>query len=439
MEVVIMIAQLLLGISILVGLHEAGHMLTAKFFGMRVEKFFIGFPPKVFGKTIGETEYGIGAIPMGGFVKISGMVDESLDTSTLSAEPEPYEFRAKPAYQRLIVMLGGIIVNIITGIVVFAMLVYSNGERYLPASEAKFGIVAGKLAQEIGLKDGDKITAVNDKPIDRFYDVLNPDALLGNNATYTINRNGEVLKIAIPNDLAEKLSAPEYKNQEFIAPARPFEVGALRGGFPAAKAGVLKGDNITAVNGVQTPFFHILQRELEANKGKEVKLSIERAGNNLTLNATVTSDGKLGFTPELLLKEATIQYGFFESFPKGVVMAYDIFSMQIKGFGKIFKGEVSASNSFQGPIAMAQDLYGGIWDWGNFWRITGLISLALAFFNLLPIPALDGGHAMFLLYEMVSGRKPSDRFMEGAQKVGMALLLSLMVFVIFNDIFKRLF
>ncbi len=439
MEVVVMIAQLLLGISILVGLHEAGHMIAAKFFGMRVEKFFIGFPPKVFGKTIGETEYAIGAVPLGGFVKITGMVDESLDTATLSTEPEPYEFRAKPAWQRLIVMMGGIIVNIITGIVIFAMLVYSNGERYLPASEAKFGIVAGSLAKEMGLQDGDKITAINGKPYDRFFDVLNPDVLLGSGGSYTIERAGQILEIPIPVDLAEKLSSKEYKGQEFIAPARPFKVGALRGGFPAAKAGVLTGDYIRTVNGIPTPFFHSLQKELEANKGKKVELGIERNGQAISLKAEVTEDGKLGFTPEMLLKEATLEYGFFESFPKGMVMAYDIFSMQIKGFGKIFKGEVSAGNSLQGPIAMAQDLYGGIWDWNNFWRITGLISLALAFFNLLPIPALDGGHAMFLLYEMASGKKPSDKFMEGAQKVGMALLLSLMVFVIFNDIFKRLF
>lgn len=438
LDIIVMVGQLLLGISILVGVHEAGHMLAAKAFGMRVEKFFIGFPPKVFGFTKGETEYGLGALPLGGFVKISGMIDESLDTKQLATEPEPWEFRAKPAWQRLIVMLGGIIMNVITGILIFTCMVYSQGEKFYPASEVKYGIKAGNLAQQMGLQTGDKIVAINGKPYKKFSDVMSPDLLLGSNNYYNVDRNGQQLEIAIPNDLIDRL-ADRRTQADFIDPIYPFEVERVVGGSPASKAGVQAGDRITNIGGKPIRFYHELQQTLQEFKGKTVDLQLERNGQTLPAKATVNEDGRLGFMARPLLKDSTLQYSFLGSVPRGAQMAWDIVYLNVKGFGKIFKGEVSASNSVQGPIAMAQDLYGGTWDWMNFWRITGLISMALAFFNLLPIPALDGGHVVFLLYEMVAQRKPGLKFMELAQKTGMVLLLALMVFVFFNDIFKRLF
>ena len=433
-----MIGQLLLGLSILVGLHELGHLLAAKYFGMRVEKYSIGFPPKVYGVQIGETEYSLGAIPLGGFVKISGMIDESLDTEKMKGPPEPWEFRAKPPGQRLVVMMGGILVNLLTGIVIYSLMVYVYGETYLPSREARFGIVAHPMAQAIGLRTGDRILQINGKSFERFTDVISPDLLLGSNGNYTVERGGKVLNIAIPNDLIEKLSA-EKTNKLFVSPIAPFKVGRVQSGMPAEKAGVKAGDKITSVSGTPIAFFHELQDQLLLHKGQDIKIGIERNDLPLTLEAKITDDGKLGFQPELMLKEDKLHYNLAQSVPKGFTMAFDVIWLNVKGFGKIFKGEVSASNAVSGPISMGKDLYGGVWDWQNFWRITGMLSMVLAFMNFLPIPALDGGHVLFLLVEIVSGRKPSDKFLESAQKVGMFLLLGLMAFAIFNDFFKILF
>jgi len=434
MEIIVMIGQLILGLSILVGLHEMGHLLAAKAFGMRVEQFSIGFPPKIFGRKFGETEYTLGAIPLGGFVKISGMVDESLDKNQLAGPPQPWEFRSKPAWQRLIVMMGGIIVNVITGIIIYSAIVFTYGESYLPAREARYGIVAHDLAQQIGLQTGDKILEVNGKSLEKFSDIASPELLLGSNSQYTVERNGDILNIPVPNNLVDVLSSG--KDKLFVSPIAPFSVGKVSSGMPAERAGIKDGDYITTVAGKPVKFFHELQAALEAQSGKKVPIEIVRNSQTQTVTANITSDGKLGFMPKFLLKEDTQQYTFIESVPRGAKLAVDVVWLNIKGFGKIFRGEVSATNAVSGPIAMAKDLYGGLWDWQNFWRITGLLSMVLAFMNFLPIPALDGGHVMFLLWEMVTRRKPSDKFMEGAQKVGMALLLSLMVFAVFNDVFK---
>lgn len=433
-----MIGQFILGLSLIVAIHEAGHMLTALWFGMRVEKYYIGFPPKVFSFEKNGTEFGLGAIPLGGFVKISGMIDESLDTANLSAVPEPWEFRAKPAWQRMIVMLGGIIFNVITGIIIFAGMFAINGEKVLTIKEAKYGIVASEIAQSMGLQTGDRIVKINDKPIVRFYEVLGDEVVFGSQAYYNVLRDGQEIKVAIPKNLLERLSEQRFQ-KEFISPRSPFSVGRVQGGMPAAKAGLLTGDVILAVNDVQTPFFDQFQTELRKNANKIVLLTVKRAANELELKCNVTTDGRIGFEFVSGLNTETITYSWFEAVPRGVTFAAEIIGTNIKGLSKIFTGEVSASNSIQGPISMAQDLYGGIWDWGNFWRITGLISIVIAFMNLLPIPALDGGHVVFLLFEIITGRKPSERFLEIAQRVGMVLLLSLMAFAFFNDIIKRLF
>ncbi len=432
-----MIGQLLLGLSILVGLHEFGHLLAAKMFGMRVEKYSIGFPPKLFGMQYGETEYSIGAIPLGGYVKIAGMVDESLDLEKLKEEPKPWEFRSKPAWQRLIVMMGGIIVNVITGILIYTGLVFTYGESYLPAREARYGIVAHELAKQIGLQTGDRILEINGRPFERFSDVASPDLLLGSNGYYTIEREGEINKISVPNNFIETLSTS--RGEQFISPIAPFKVGKVQSGSEADKAGLQGGDLIVGVNETPVRFFHELQDALQANKGKQVSLRIERGNNKVDLKSGVTEDGKLGFQPELLLKEDKIQYGMGESFVRGTALAFNVVWLNVKSFGKIFRGEVNFSNSVSGPIAMAQDLYGGLWDWQNFWRVTGFLSMILAFMNFLPIPPLDGGHVLFLTYEMIVRRKPSDKFLETAQKIGMVFVLSLMVYVLFNDVVKRIF
>jgi regulator of sigma E protease len=437
MDIVIMVGQLILGLTILVGLHELGHMLAAKWFGMRVEKYAIGFPPKIFSKKIGETEYMLGLIPLGGFVKISGMVDESLDTEALKKDPEPWEFRAKPAWQRLIVMMGGIIVNVITGIVIFIALTYHYGESYLPASEVKYGVQPNEIGQDIGFRTGDKIVAVNGQPLEKFDDVYSMDMLLGRDSYYTVERNGDRLNIPIPADFMDRM-ADNKERMFFVQPRVPFTVGEVVPGSAAAAAGLKAGDFIKSINGESVAFFNEFQATMQKYAGKPIAIEVERGGKEVELKGTANEDGTLGFYHKPMLEYATRDYSLGESIPMGANQAFGVITANLKGFGKIFRGEVSASKSLSGPIGIAQ-IFGDTFNWYKFWSITGMLSMVLAFMNFLPIPALDGGHVVFLTYEMISGRKPSDNFLENAQKVGMVLLLGLMAFAIFNDVFKIIF
>ena len=432
-----MVGQLLLGLSILVGLHELGHLLTAKLFGMRVEKFSIGFPPKIAGFQWGDTEYSIGAIPLGGFVKISGMVDESMDTAQLASEPQPWEFRVKPAWQRLIVMLGGIIVNVITGIIIFVTLVYSNGETYFSRDQViENGIVAYEYGEAIGLKTGDKVLDVNGQPYQSIGELSSGSALLSENGYYTVDRQGEKIKVEIPKGFINSFNSEEAFNK-FIAVRFPFEVGVVDPGTGAEKMGIAAGDQIIAVNGSPITYFDEMHTALQQVKNQSVSLVRRRGAQVDTLNVPVSADARIGIAVKPLLEPVRREYGFMEAFSRGTSRAFGAVIVNAKALGKMFTGEVSTKN-VSGPIGMAK-IYGNQWDWVKFWSITGLISMILAFMNLLPIPALDGGHVVFLLYEMVSGRAPSDKFLEYAQKVGMVILLGLMVFAIGNDILKLIF
>ncbi|MDO9553998.1 RIP metalloprotease RseP [Rhodonellum sp.] len=434
MDTLIMVGQLLLGLSILVGLHELGHLLTAKMFGMRVEKFSIGFPPKIIGFQWGETEYSIGAIPLGGFVKISGMVDESMDKDQLSAEPQPWEFRSKPAWQRLIVMLGGIIVNVVTGIIIFVVLVHQRGETYYSRDQViENGIVAYEIGQQIGFQDGDKVLDINGQPYVSINELSGGEALLSSGGYYSVDRGGEVVKIDIPRGFINSFSNEESMSK-FINIRFPFEIQEVAPKSAAEAIGLQKGDKIIAVNDRPIEYFNELQTSLGELKGEKAELTIQRNGEILSKTADVSEEGTIGIAINSLLSPVVKKYAIGESIAKGTQRAFGVVIVNAKALGKMFTGEVSAKN-VSGPIGMAQ-IYGNQWDWVKFWTITGLISMILAFMNLLPIPALDGGHVMFLLYEMISGRSPSDKFLENAQKVGMVLLLALMVFAIGNDILK---
>ncbi|WP_026210574.1 RIP metalloprotease RseP [Flexithrix dorotheae] len=435
MEGLIMAAQLLLGLSILVGLHELGHLVAAKVFGMRVEKYSIGFPPKIFGVKVGETEYSIGALPLGGFVKISGMIDESLDTHQLATEPKPWEFRSKPAWQRLIVMLGGIIINVITGIIIFIGLQYFLGDRYFSVDEVnKHGIYVTELGEEIGLQDGDKIIKLNGKEFENFNDARNPNFLLETGSFYTVLRNGKEVDIPIPADFIGRLSDKNV-NKNFMDIRIPFKVEKLQQGSNAEKGGLKADDVIVAVNDQPINYLHEFRAVLQSNKNKEVAVKVKRDEGEKLLNIQVDKKGEVGFFIKYLLEPSIKNYSLSESVKLGTVEAFAVITVQLKAFNKIFQGDVSASDSLSGPIGIAQ-IFGGTWDWVKFWTITGMLSMVLAFMNLLPIPALDGGHVVFLSYEIVSGRPPSDKFLEASQKIGMVLLLCLMVFAFGNDIYK---
>ncbi|MDW7695513.1 RIP metalloprotease RseP [Flammeovirgaceae bacterium SG7u.111] len=438
MEGLVMAAQLILGLSILVGLHELGHLIAAKAFGMRVEKYSIGFPPKIWGIKLGETEYSIGSLPLGGFVKISGMIDESLDTDHLNSEPEPWEFRAKPAWQRLIVMLGGIIVNVITGIFIFICLVYFLGESYTSVEEAnKHGIYVNELGMELGLQRGDKIVKVNGQEFSNFSDVRNPKYLLETDASYTVLRDGKEVVIPIPSDFLDRMSEREGSGS-FIEVLEPFFVQEVIEKSNAEIAGLKNGDKIVEVNNTPIVYFQDFRSALRNNEGEVVSMTVVRENEGeKELTVQVNEDGTVGFYPGSMLERSRFHYGLGESVQKGTQDAFSVIAVQLKAFKKIFSGDMSASKSISGPIGIAK-FFGGTWDWIRFWTIAGMLSMVLAFMNFLPIPALDGGHVVFLSYEIISGRPPSDKFLETSQKVGMVLLLSLMVFAFGNDIYKAL-
>lgn len=440
MDWMISLAQLLLSISILVAVHELGHLVAAKYFGMRVEQFSIGFPPKIWSFKKGDTEYAISAIPLGGYVKISGMIDESLDTEAMKEPPKPWEFRSKPAWQRLIVMLGGIIVNVLVGILIFIGITYFYGDSYLLKDKINEhgGFVVGAAGESIGLQTGDKIVKINGRDYRYFQELVDPNNLLADNASYTVERNGQEVIISIPPDFIQRFNRKEGL-ANFLWYRFPSVVEEVVPGTVAARVGLQKGDVLKAVNG-QPVYFHDEVTKMVRSRTDSVAFTIERNGESLSFKEKFTGQQAIGFYARLPLEflseaEERIQYGFFQSIPLGTARAFTTLVVQVKAFGKIISGVLSPKESLSGPIGIMQ-AFGRTWQWERFWSLTGVLSLVLAFMNLLPIPALDGGHVMFLGYEIISNRKPSDKFLERAQKAGMVFLLTLMVLIFANDIIK---
>ena len=440
MNGLILTAQLLLSLTILVGLHEFGHFLFARIFKIRVNKFYIFFDflfPlsnvlnfSLFKKKVGETEYGLGWFPLGGYVDIAGMIDETKDASQLSSEPQPWEFRSKPAWQRLLVMLGGIIVNIILGMIIFSAVKYTWGDvDYSKDVINKAGIYTYPMAESIGLKTGDKIIAINGKDYQYYSNIL--ESLISENTTFTVQRDSEQIEIPVPNELIDELAS----KQNFIAPLFEFTVGAVSKGSPAEKSGLRAGDKIVSMNGEPVDYYQLFSPKIRENAGKKIELGLERDGKLLTIQPTVSEDSIIGFNPSPALEVTKSKYGLGQAIIKGSKEALSIIPQQINGFARIFKGHISPKNALSGPVAIAS-MFSPKWDWEIFWKLTGMISMALAFINALPIPALDGGHVIMLLYEMISGRKPSEKFLERAQQVGTFILLALMIYVLFNDTLK---
>lgn len=440
METIVQIAQLLLALSILVGIHEGGHMLTAKMFGMKVEKFFIGFPPTIFSFKKGETEYGLGAIPLGGFVKISGMIDESMDKEQMAKPPQPWEFRSKPAWQRLIVMLGGVFVNVVAGVIAMVILTYNTGDEYIPSEVVlKSGIQAFDYGEQFGFKTGDIILDVNGESYERFSEVTNPSVFLESDAYYTVLRDGEKLRIDVPSDALDIMSSDKGFRANYLNPRLPFLVAypkdeEYQANSNAKNAGIQMGDKITYIESTKIDYWDQMRPTLSNYAGKSVTVKVDREGQSMEFNMAVNADTTIGIMVGSTLETAVKDYTFGEAVTKGTGDAFGMVILNARAMGKMFTGGLSA-RSLSGPIGIVE-MFPKTWDWNAFWFTTGFISMILAFMNLLPIPALDGGHVMFLLYEMISGKAPSDKFLEGAQKVGMIILLGLMVFVFGNDILK---
>ncbi len=441
-----MVGQLLLGLSILVILHELGHFLAARAFGIRVDKFYLFFDAwgfSLFKFNYKGVEYGIGWLPLGGYVKIAGMIDESMDTEQMAGEPQPWEFRSKPAWQRLIVMLGGVFVNIVLGIFIFWMLTAKFGESYIPAENIKYGIVPGAMGQKMGLQAGDKITAINGQPVVKFEDLMTAKVLL-DHTVLTVQRGAEKLELTVPANAINDLSDEGLDGFISPLPRTKFAIDSVVQGSGAQLAGLTKGDSVIAVNGVAIQFYDQLQAELKKSAGKSAVLDVKRANELKQLTVAVNKEGKLGAKAGgfgisakfELPDEKTIDYGFFGSLPIGAAKAWGTFATNAKAIGKVFKGDAKFDKVVGGPVKIAT-MFGSTVNWLKFWTLVGFLSMVLAFTNLLPIPALDGGHAVFLIIEMIKGKPLSDKFLERAQIVGFVILITLMVFTFGNDIVKQ--
>lgn len=442
MDILVQAAQLLLSLSILIVLHELGHFLPARLFGTRVEKFYLFFDYKfsLLKWKKGETEYGIGWIPLGGYVKISGMIDESMDKDQMAKPAEPWEFRAKPAWQRLIIMIGGVTVNLLVGFIIYSMILFVWGTKELPVTSAENGFYYDTLLLDNGFKQGDKILMVGDqKPYDtrEFANLL----FLGDHKSVTVDREGATMVIDLPENMTEQLlENSNSKGTPLAFPRIPFIVGDIEKGSPAEKAGLKIGDQVVKVNDQDTPFQFEAQNAIQGTKDKPVKLAVlAKDGTQREVVVNKLDDNRVGVAlvnPGDVLVTVKHQYSFLSAIPAGVNFGMEILGDYVKQFKLVF---TKAGVKQLGGFATMGKLYPKTWDWAKFWERTALISIILAFMNILPIPALDGGHIIFLLWEMIAGKPAPEKVMEYSQYVGMFLLLGLMLFANGNDIFRAFF
>lgn len=436
MVILIKVVQLLLSLSILVIFHEFGHFIAARIFKTRVEKFYLFFDPwfSLFKFKKGDTEYGVGWVPLGGYVKISGMIDESMDKEQMKLPPQPWEFRSKPAWQRLIIMLGGVTVNILLAIAIYISILTIWGEQFLPTSEVKYGIAVDAMGKQMGLRNGDKIVSIDHKQVDEF-SAIPKEIILEQPKTIQVIRDNEKMDITIPAGFVSKLI--QSKSVEFITVRYPFAAGKFVLGSAAEKAGMKLNDQIVGINDSLFPYFDEFRAALQRYKNQKANILVVRFGDTLKLPMTVPADGRIGVYNKPLSEYFKLKdksYTIFTAIPAGFSMTFEKTGDYLKSIKLLFKQE-KAYESVGGFISIGS-LFPDAWDWWTFWSWTAFLSIMLAVINVLPIPALDGGHVMFLIYEIVFRRKPGDKFMEYAQITGMILLFGLLIFANLNDILK---
>ncbi len=443
MGVVIQIGQLLLSLSILIILHELGHFLFARLFKTRVEKFYLFFDPwfSLFKLKRGETEYGIGWLPLGGYVKISGMIDESMDREQLKQPPQPYEFRSKPAGQRLLIMLGGVLVNLVLGFIIYSAVLHTWGEKYLPNKNLKDGIwVVDSLANEIGFQNGDQIISIGGTEPKRFEDIYQ-EVIFG--GTVKVMRNNQVDSFVLPRDFIGKLV--EERNVLLFYPRIPFIFRQVPDSSINAKSGIQEKDQLISINGVQLKYFDQFQSIADTLKPGTIQATILRKGDTIPLTLQLSAKKKLEVFPFIpseteleklgVYQLETRTFTLLQSIPAGFKKAGDRLGFYIRQFKVIFDFKSGAYKGL-GGFGTIGGLFPKEWSWQAFWEITAFLSLILAFMNILPIPALDGGHVAFLLYEIITRRKPSEKFMERAQIVGMVIIFGLLIYANTNDILR---
>ncbi len=435
MDILIKTGQLLLSLSILVILHEFGHFFFAKLFKTRVEKFYLFFDPwfSLFKYKKGDTEYGVGWLPLGGYVKISGMIDESMDKEAMKEAPKPYEFRAKKAYQRLLIMIGGVLVNFLLAFFIFWMILFKWGEGYIDVKDATYGLAFHPMAKEIGLQDGDVVTSVDTFKIKTANDIA-AHILLEDAKQMTVKRGDSVFKLEIPAGYGQRLLENEVKSLAVVR--MPFVVDSVIKGDNADLAGIMAGDSVVSVNHNEAAFYRQITAALDTNKNKRITLGVIRNGKPKEIMCNVSKKGKLGVYAKDFLNVTYKTYGFWEALPAGISKGVKTLVSYVKQLKLIFTKEGVKHIGGFGSIG---SMFPPHWDWASFWELTGFLSIILAFMNILPIPALDGGHVLFLLYEIISGRKPSEKFLEYAQVAGMILLFGLLIFANGNDLVKWLF
>ena len=435
MEILIKALQLILSLSILVVLHELGHFIPARLFKTRVEKFYLFFDPwfSLVKKKIGNTEYGIGWLPLGGYVKISGMIDESMDKDQMIKDPEPWEFRAKPAWQRLLIMLGGVTVNLLLGIFIYSMTLYVWNDTYLKNDNVVNGVICSDFAKDIGFEDGDKIVAIDGLSVDRFRDISKNMVLRDKSFIVDILRGDSFKRVEIGDNFIK-----HWKNSGkklLFSPRTNIEVASVEKNSPSEKSGILSGDMLLSVNGVKTEFFDDFREELLKNKSEIITVGLDRSGNYKTVQVEVSENGTIGFMLDYKKISSVEEFGFFESFPAGYSLAMSRLGEYISQFALIFNTDNDLAGEMGGFGAIG-NMFPSEWDWHKFWDLTAFLSLMLAFMNLLPIPALDGGHVVFLLYEIVARKPAPEKVMEYAQIAGMIILFSLLIFANGNDILR---